>query len=323
MSSASLSSRPVLPPEVTQLFVPVRSNPPAENAALLYRAALLGCGNVYFTDTKTGVDQEDELCLLAPLTDNIVAVDWAEAAEVAFDEAELDREPAEGASFAPVPASAGKAKNYDAWKKKLADALYRGRSLQLLKSASLKQTSKPGESERDFRVRLQQAARERLDAEKEKLRARYAPKLATLQERLRRAEQAVAREREQATASKWNTAVSIGATVLGAFLGRKRTSIGTVGRATTAARGAGRVYKESQDIARAGETVEAVQGQIDALQAQFDEEVQHLTRLIDPSAEPLETVTLKPKKTNVSVRSVVLAWTPYWQSGDTATPAFQ
>jgi hypothetical protein len=322
-TASASSARPVLPPEVTQLFVPVGSNPPTQNASLVYRAALLGCGNVYFTDTKTGVDQEEELCLLAPLTDNIVAVDWAAAEEVAFDETELDRDAADAAAFAPVPSAASKAKNYDAWRKKLADALYRGRSLQLFKSTSLKQTSKPGESERDFRVRLQQAAREKLDAEKEKLRARYTPKLATLQERLRRAQQAVEREREQATASKWNAAVSIGATVLGAFLGRKRASIGTVGRATTAARGAGRVYKDSQDIARAGETAEAVQGQIDALQAQFDEEVQNLSRVLDPSAEPLETVTLKPKKTNVSVRSVVLAWTPYWQSGDTATPAFQ
>src|SRR4029453_11309453 len=119
--------------------------------------ALLGCGNIYFTDSKTGVDQEEELCLLASLTDNIVAAEWSSAEEVNFDEAELDREPAQGAGFAPIPSSASKAKSFDAWKKQFADSLYRGRSLQLFKSASLKQTSKPGESERDFRVRLQQA----------------------------------------------------------------------------------------------------------------------------------------------------------------------
>ena len=171
-------------------------------------------------------------------------------------------------------------------------------------------------------MRLQQLARERRDAEVDKLRQRYASKFTSLQERLRRAQQAVAREQEQATASKWNAAVSVGAAVLGAFLGRK-SKIGTVGRATTAARGAGRVYKDSQDVARAGETAEAVQGQIDALQAQFDAEVDALSRLIDPLTEPLETVTLKPKKTNISVRPLVLAWTPYWQSTMGAMPAFR
>jgi hypothetical protein len=319
MASSASSARPVLPPEITQLFVPVRSNPTA-GASLVYQPALLGCGKVYFTDTKTGVDQEEELCLLAPLTDQVVAADWPSAAEVNFDEAELERDPQPGALFASLPAAAGKAKSYDAWKKQFADSLFRGRSLQLLKCGELKMTSKPGESERDFRVRLAQVAREERDALKEKLRLRYAPKFNTLQERRRKAEQAVQREREQASASKWNTAISVGSTILGAFLGRRG---GTVGRATTAARGASRIYKESSDVARAGETVEAVDQQIAALQAQFDEEANAATAACDPQTMALEPVTLKPKKTNIAVRSLVLAWTPYWQAGGSATPAWE
>ena len=35
-------------------------------------------------------------------------------------------------------------------------------------------------------------------------------------------------------------------------------------------RGVGRAMDQSSDVTRAGETVEAVQGQIEALQAQFD-----------------------------------------------------
>ena len=50
------------------------------------------------------------------------SADWTSAAEVDFDEAALDRDPAEGAGFAPIPSAAGKIKNYDAWKKKFADA---------------------------------------------------------------------------------------------------------------------------------------------------------------------------------------------------------
>src|SRR5439155_1477809 len=113
--------------------------------------------------------QQEELCLLAPLTDQIVAADWSQAAEVEFDEAALEREPqGAAASFAPLPSAANKPKSYDAWKRQFADALYRGRTLRLLKCGPLKQTSKPGESERDFRVRLQQAARELRDAQVEK-----------------------------------------------------------------------------------------------------------------------------------------------------------
>jgi hypothetical protein len=45
---------------------------------------------------------------------------------------------------------------------------------------------------------------------------------------------------------------------------------------------------------------------------------------IDTQNEQLETVSIKPKKTNISVQIVTLAWAPFWRddSGE-ATPAWQ
>jgi hypothetical protein len=322
VASAS-GARPVLGADIAQLFLPLRSNPPADGAKLVYHPMLMGSGKVYFTDTKTGVDQEEEISRVTPITDNVVAVDWSQAEEADLTENDLDKDPAANASFADLPPAAGKAKNYDAWKKSFVDSLLRGRQLQLFRCGSLKETSKPGESERDFRVRLQQASREQRDAAVEKLRQKYAPKMTTLQDRIRRAQQAVEREQEQASASKWQTAISVGSTLLGAFLGRKALSAGTIGRATTAARGASRTYKESQDVSRAGENVEAIQQQLNDLQAQFDAESAQVAQQCDPQTEELETITLKPKKTNITLRSLVLAWAPYWQAGGSVTSAWQ
>ena len=97
--------------------------------------------------------------------------------------------------------------------------------------------SRPGETEGQFRVRLQESPRAVRDAASEKLRQKYAPRLAALQERIRRAEQAREREAEQATQAELQTAISFGATLLGAFIGRKAVSVSTVGRATTACAG--------------------------------------------------------------------------------------
>jgi len=58
-------------------------------------------------------------------------------------------------------------------------------------------------------------------------------------------------EAEQAKQQKIQTAISMGATLLGAFVGRKAISYSTLGRATTTLRGAGRTLKETQDIERA------------------------------------------------------------------------
>jgi hypothetical protein len=47
----------------------------------------------------------------------------------------------------------------------------------------------------------------------------------------------VDREKEQAKQQKMQTAISVGVTILDAFLGGRRPWRGTIGRATTAARG--------------------------------------------------------------------------------------
>ena len=58
----------------------------------------------------------------------------------------------------------------------------------------MKLTSQPGESERDFRIRLQQSAHEARDAAVEKLRVRYAPKVQRLANKVRSAAETRGRE---------------------------------------------------------------------------------------------------------------------------------
>jgi hypothetical protein len=179
--------------------------------------------------------------------------------------------------------------------------------------SSLKVVSDPGESERDFRIRLTQAAREERDRQIERLRKKYTPKIATLQDRIRRAEQAVEREKAQATQQKLSTAISFGATLLTALTGRKSVSQSSLGRATTTARGAGRAMKEAQDIARAKENVQALAKRLADLQALVDQETEEIKAGADPLAEDLATCEIRPKKTDISVDLVSLAWFPYWR----------
>ena len=309
--SAAKTQEPLLPPEVPSYFVPVRNN---GTGSLVYHPMVLGAADVRFSD-KT-VDATKQLSVIAPLADGVVAIDWDSAAAVELPVSDLEKDPSEGAQFAELPAAAAKPKNYDKWQKDFANWLYRGQRLDLLRSQRLEQASNPGESERDFRVRLQQAAREQRDAAVEKLRKKYAPKIAALEERRRRAEQAVERESEQASGQKMQTAISFGATLLSSFLGRKAASLTTLGRATSAARGVGRSMKESQDVGRAQETVAAINDQLAELDEQFKAETSALEKTYDAETEPLETVTVKPTKANISVKILSLVWTPYWHSPD-------
>ncbi len=319
--AAPLSQRPLLPSGIEELFFPLRGPVQAE-AVLEYRASVLGSGQARVTDAKRAVDTLLSVTALAPLAEGPLPLSWDQAARLELTPADLETQPRPEARFARPPAAATDPKSYTAWKRDFVDWLYRTQSVQLLYSPAFKLTSLPDEAEGDFRVRLAQAGRETRDAQKEALQQKYAPKLASLDERLRKAAQTVEREAEQARGAKMQTAISFGATLLSAFTGRKTLSTGTLGRATTAARGVGRSMDQASDVTRAQETVESLQQQRADLEAAFQADVEALEAKTDPTDEQLETVTVRPKKTDVSAQLIALAWVPYWVDAEgTATAA--
>lgn len=304
----TVTAQPSVPPEIPQFFIPTRGS--GEGKSLVYKPFVLGSAKVNFVDTKTRVDVTNEITALTPITDAIVPVNWDEGKETEVAVNDLDRSAAGSAAFADLPPAAAKPKNYDAWRKDFITWLYGEQKIDLFKSVNTKQISNPGETERDFRARLALSGRERRDAEAEKLRQKYAPKIATLQERIRKAQQAVEREKEQAKQAQMQTAISVGATLLGAFVGRKGS---TIGRATTAVRGAGRSMREQSDIGRAEDTVETMQANLKELDEEFKAKTTELETTLDAQNESLETLTIKPKKTAINVQLLALAWAPYWK----------
>ncbi|MBI5432868.1 MAG: DUF853 family protein [Planctomycetes bacterium] len=345
-SPASAASRPVLPPEVPQYFAPVRGAlGNALGGAVEYRPALLGSAKVFFSDAKSKLESDALANRICGFADGPVVVDWERAESVELDLEELESEPmsapmtgasgasvasaARGASggnvatFAALPADAAKPRSYDAWKKSFADALFRTQTLGLWRHAELELVGAPGESERDFRLRVDQAAREDRDRSLARLREKFAPKLALLEERKRKREQSVDVQAAQARDAKVSTALSFGSALLGMVFGRKSVS-GSVGRAATAARGVSRSARESGDVARAEEDVRAVTAELTELQSELEAALAAETGRFAGLADAIERVTLRPKKTAVQVRALVLVWLPYRvPEGGEAAPAWR
>jgi hypothetical protein len=304
-SRESAGERPILPAGIREVFLRGDGAAPTDYAPVLY-----GSAKIHYTDARRGVDYSMDVHADVPFQAGAMPVDWERAAP--SDEAPdslLDGPAAQSAGYGALPAAASDPKSYAAWTRDFEQWLARTCALRLFSAPSLGLTSKPGESERDFRIRVQQAAHETRDAAVEKLRARYAPKVQRLASKVRSAEEAVGREEQQAQQQKVQSAVSIGATMLGALLGRKAVSMSTLGRATTAARGVSRSMKESQDIARANERLHEAQAELKSLETELEAEV---TALIATTAAtiPVETSEIKPKRGAVDVRLVSLAWKP-------------
>ena len=110
--------------------------------------------------------------------------------------------------------------------------------------------------------------------------------------------------------------------MIGALFGRKLGSVGNVGRAATAIRGAGRAAKERGDIARAGERLETLQERLVESEDTCQGELEGLRGAVDTNALAVTEVKVVPRKADLEIEPLLLVWTRWWVGRDgVARPA--
>ena len=300
------AGRPLVSPEIGELFLVARPG----SGKTTYRPRVAAGVRLHYVDARSGLDAWRNYSLVAPFTDD-GAPAWEEAIEV--KDLAGGTEPLSDAAFAEPPSAALRPKNFADWKKSLTAHLYQHGAVELLRCSELKLVSEPGESEGDFRTRIAHGLRERRDEQIGKLRDKHESKLRTLQERIRRAEDRVEREQAQYSQRKLDTMVSIGSSVLGAIFGSKRSA---ATRAGTAARSAGRVFGEKGDVERAGENLEAMKQQLAEIEHEVESAAAALADSLDAGSVKLDTVSVTPRKSDISVGRIVLAWEPWREGAD-------
>lgn len=296
-----------VPADIPTFYIPVKKAP--GNAQLIYKPSLIGVVRTHYADAKLKIDSFQTGAYTTPMTDKPIPVDWVDAKELPVPVDSLTKSSEENAAYADLPSAAGRSTSFTDWEKEFTTWLAGVQDIDLLRSPSTNTISNSGETEAQFRARLSLMAREGRDDQTEKLRTKYAPKIQALQEKVRKATQAVEKEKDQVKAADLQSAISIGATLLGALSGRRTSS-----RVATAARGVGRSISQRADISSATENETALKEQLAALQKEFDDEVAALVKKIDPTTEVFETVSIHPKKTDISVQLLALLWQPYLQT---------
>ncbi|HXT51618.1 MAG TPA: ATP-binding protein [Thermoanaerobaculia bacterium] len=294
ITSASLS----LPATVVQLWEP--------GGAGEYRAALLGKGRARYRDARKGIEHAEEVAVVATIPTEGEEIDWLAAQPLGRPLGELLRRAPDGAVPAAPPDAASRAGAWRAWESTFKRHLKNDRALTLWRSPSLGELSRPGEGERELRIRLGEQARGMRAAQLDAVRARWAKRAESAQTKVAKAQQVVATQEGQLHGQQMSTAISVGATVLSALFGRKKLTLGTLGRATTAARGAGRAMQEKQDVDTARQRLATAQAELAELERQMAADVAAADVAARPEGETLEEVRLAPRE--VEVDAVSLLW---------------
>jgi hypothetical protein len=308
-SGDTLTSAPLLAGAVSQKFVPPQRQP-ASKRPLVYEACMYAAVSLRFTDQKAKLDTTIQKCFVVPIKDSLQAIDWDDLGQVALSIDQLASSPLPSSVFAVPPSAMNKDSNQKAWRREFAHWLAANQKIYLLRSATNNQFSLPAETERDFRIRLTQVANQGRDDAVRKLKEKYSPKHATLEQRIRQTQAQAEQAQIAAREHQVGAAFEIGASVLGAFLGRKRISAGSINKARTAAKEMSRAAGKTQSAERTGETLQMLEDQMAALDSEFQLELSKLQNKYNPVNETFEPVAFTPKPTNVLVQVFTPVWAP-------------
>jgi len=322
-ASAFATSPPSLPPSVQQAYLPARKAATAaaldiegregdtievQSRNLLYVPAVLGMGRLHFVDQRKGVNEQEDFALLAQAPEGVGVVAWDRAQPLDLASRDLMDSAEPDAYFDELPESINQARKISGLKKHLSDYLYHNSSITLLHSPVLEVYSHPNESERGFRMRLQQAAREKRDEEVDEVSARYEKRLDTLQDRMRSAEAKLAAKEADVAARRTETLATVGESVVGMLMGRRSTRVAS--RALSKQRQT-KLAKIKLEEAEAD--VEDLQQDIDKLEEELQGEVVEVRDRWEEALVKFEEVAVKPRRTDVQIDLVGLAWAPHWQ----------
>lgn len=304
---------------VAKYLLPNRELPTGQK--LVYRPALLATGRLHFVSAAQKVDAWEERAFLTMLSSPVPPDVWTEV-ETLIDPPVEDQ--GRAADFAAIPTEASSIKNFELWNKQFLSFLFREQVLVLHACEPLKATSKLGESEREFRVRLRQGFLEKRDLQTEQLRKKFAPKLSAFETKIQRAKEKIEAEQSRQSQRKWDTALTMGQTVLGALMGKKAISATTVARTASTIKKAGQTAAGQTKMKHAEDSLEGLIEAKQELETEFQQAVDAIESEWNAEEIPLTTTEIKPKKSDLAVLKQQFVWLPFAVDGTgIAAPLYQ
>ena len=287
------------------------SNISIEKIQLCYKPTIIGSYSVRFLDRKNKINKQIEKSLIVDELGASTFLDWKSAREsdikitdlLNSTEHVIDKE----IFFEPLSEFVNSKQEFKKLAKDLQDFLYYTQILKLKKNTELDIIQNPDESDRDFQIRLLQVAREQRDIEVDRLKKKYSKQLDKLENKISKLEFDLSSDESDYEARKREEIIGAGESVLSFFLGSRRTST-----ATTAARRRRLTSKAKMNISKTKKEIIEAKKDVKQLEEELKKEVEKIVEKYEKGIERLSYEEFKPKRSDITIKSVALAWKPIW-----------
>ena len=257
-----------------------------------------------FLNRAYDLDYEQRQTALLQEPDPHGRVHWKAALASQLDPQALESSPAPDPLFAALEAPLDDGKAMNALKKDFMDWAYRAARVTVRSNPTLKIYAGPQVSQADYRAQCADAARQKRDAEAEKVSATFDKKIEALQAKLARAKEDLEQDQSELDQRRMDELGTNAEYVLHLFSKRKRRLSTSMSKRRMTAKSSAEVKESKQAVADYQKQIADLQAE----QAQAVEEVNHKwSEIVDDMQEMTVTATQK----DVFVERFGVVWIPY------------
>jgi len=324
--AAGTVTRPPVPSGVGEYFLPANLSldeaaardrvalpAGARETGILYRPVLLAQADIHLVNAKYGLNTNVPWAALAHDAGD---VRWDEVAVPPLDDRALDRAPLRDARFAGLAAPLSDAKAMRALEAGLVDYIVRSGGVTVRANEKLKVYAGPDVDDAAFEELCRDAADDAMQAELDKVKARFAAKLKAAEDKLKKEERELAEDQADYDGRKREEYAKHAETLLGFLGGRRKSLSGSLSKRRMADKAKADIEESQQTIAdlqeQVGELREEMEAELDAVEAKWQD-------LMDDTRE----LPVAPRKTDVRLPLFGVAWLPYYLASDAAGRAVE
>ena len=295
-------TKPFLSDKIKQYFL---HHPPFKEE-VIYRPSIIFKGKVRFYNESKKIDQKEDIFLKATIFPDMVEINIKDAESNDGDISSYDSKPMEGALFGLLPPFLEKMKDMKALEDKFKNYLYDNTRIELFSSKELKLLSDPDEEIADFKSRMLDFIRVEKDKAIERLTEQYGKKEEKLEKDFIKLQEKLEKEEADVKAITTQSALTLGSSVLGALLGR--TKVGTLNTGVTGLNRASRILKEKKDVEQVKKKIDTLSENIQKLEEELKQNIENMAGKFDIDNYPVETISIKPKKSDIFGINVSILW---------------
>ncbi len=273
-----------------------------------YAPAIAARVNLLYDDAKADLRHTEEWeAILYPLTDRTSASDMI---PVDYDQRDLLNDAPDGATYELPEADLASSSFFKSMEKDLKDYLYQQQTVTVFANPTLKLYSRIGESRESFELRCHKSAEALEDEAAAKIRDKYEKRIKSISDQLDKAEDRLEELKVEHSSRKTDELLSGVGSLLGMFLGGRKTSRGIASDLRRASSKRKQTRTSSQRIQSASNRVEEKAEAMEDLENELADELLALDLEWEEKAQAIEEMEVGLEKTDIKVDELVLVWIP-------------